>query len=580
MKAWLPKSAMETTTPCYMAITDSASSMKSWLPGVAADPSTSEANNYGSQEIPVRVQPQPSSQRSRRLAVTRGAIRKSSRRVLRIKNRSSAHKWARQLESLRKFKKVAANLGGAPIELINWALGSNTSGKGPQTSSALETGYLSLEATIQDYTAKTLMKQIYQDIHVSSTPGLINSTSDLAFFLGRGGSDATPNENWIQLNVALQTQAVFRVIEYAMAGCESVRTCFSTANAAIHSLRVEPDTLGRTSDVVANEIRLCQRYASFAAENGWMLLAILAFSGAFREAARTHDDLLWRSFNTSICQNKNSIEYFAKVRGLNWTLALTRNPERATQITNLQEGYPSIEPDHPHTHIVPQKSRPIRKPQYKGKIQKNIISNRFRPSDFRSLGRFGRSNNPPRDPTIQRGLQCEICGSTSCHCKPSNCEGVLRPLVELVQSANNMGIGIRVLQPIRKNQLLAEYVGDIIPEDCPVDDTYSISFNLPNGAASTAVITAQENGNWTRFVNHSCDAHAIFVNRVIGNRHRIMLMSIKDIEMFEEMTVDYGNDYWVTRPTLCRCGSRKCRFATVEKRDEMAVSCGIRPIGS
>lgn len=586
MKGWFPKAATETTTPHikghaghgFMAIIDTASRVRSWLPGVATDTAIDEVNKGIGQGPSVSVQRQLFSKGSKSPTISRGAIRKPGSRDLRIKIRSSAHKWAKQPESLLKFRKAAADLGGAPIEVIAWALGSYTEAKDLEMAFTPEAAHFSTEATIEYHTTGRLMKQIYQDIHVSSAPGLINSTSDLAYFLGREPSVSTKMENRIHFNLALQTQAMFRVIEYAVAGRESVRGCFSTAvHAAVYQLRVQPDQIGRISDVIANEIQLSKRYASFAAEHGWMMLSILANSVAFRNAAQFFEDSIWASFNVSICQNKNSIEYFAKIRGLNWTLALTRQPEYPSLMNDLREGYPGIQPDHPHSHIVPQYSKPIQQPQYNGKTQKNITGNRFRASDFRS---YGRSKNPPRDPTIQRGLLCEICGSRSCHCEPSSCEGVLRPLVELVQSGNNLGVGIRVLQPIRKDQLLAEYVGDIVPEDCHVDDTYSFSFTPHDGTPSTATITAQENGNWTRFVNHSCDAHAVFVNKVIGKKHRIMLMSIRDIEMFEELTVDYGNIYWATRPTLCKCGSRNCRFATIEKRDETAVSCGIRPVSS
>ncbi|MCJ1427259.1 hypothetical protein MMC29_005162 [Sticta canariensis] len=551
--------------------------MESWLPGVAADTAIGEANNTTDNSPDAKaggsasVCPKAFSQQLRRSTLSRCVKRKRRSRDLRTKDRSSIHnKWTNQLEALLKFKKAAAVIGGAPTEMIAWALPSNTTTKDLKMACAPEAAQFSPETTIQHYTTTTLMKQMYQDIHTRSVPGLINSTSDLAYFLGREPCFSTQNKtDWIQLNLALETQAMFKVIEYAVAGSESAhRSSFTTANAAVSQLRIQPDTVCRTSDVVANKVHLLERYASFAAKHGWMMLSILANSAAFREAARTFDDLLWISFNASICHNKSSVELFAKIRGLNWILALTRTPFLASYITDLGEGYPGIEPDHPHNYIVPQNSEPIRQPQYRGKIQTNIINNRFKASDF---GLFGRSKNPPRDPTIQNGLQCQICGCTLCHCEPSSCKGVLRPLVELVQSGNKLGVGVRVLQPIRSRQLLAEYVGEILPDYCDDDDTYAIAITPHDGAPSTATISAQKYGNWTRFVNHSCNPHAVFVNRVIGNRHRIMLFSIKDIEMFEELTVDYGDNYWATRPILCKCGSHNCRFATVEKRNEMEL---------
>lgn len=549
--------------------------MESFLPRVAADTPNSEANNTTGNSPDataggsVPVWPQSFSQQLRPSALSRCVKRKQSSRVIRTKDRSSGHnRWVNQLESLSKFKKSAAVTGEALDDLITWAFPSNTTTEDLSMASAPEEAQFSPETTIQNYTITTLMKQMYQDIHTCSVPGLINSTSDLAYFLGREPCFSSQDRtNWIQLNLALQTQAMFKVIEYAVAGSESAhRSSINTAKAAVSQLRVQPDTICRTSDVVANEEHLSKRYASFAAEHGWMMLSILASSAAFREAARVFDDLHWISFNACVCHNKSSIELFAKIRGLHWTLALTRTSYLCSHITDLREGYPGIQPDHPHNYIVPENSEPIRQPQYKGKTQTNIINSRFMASNF---SRFGRSMNPPRDPSIHNGLQCQICGSNLCHCEPSSCEGVLRPLVELVQSGNKLGVGVRVLQPIRSHQLLAEYVGDILPDICDDDDTYAFALTPHVGAPSIATISAQKHGNWTRFVNHSCNPHTVFVNKVIGNRHRIMLYSIKDIEMFEELTADYGDNYWATRSILCKCGSRNCRFATVEKRNKV-----------
>lgn len=514
------------------------------------------------------------SRRSRRSPISRGGLERSRNRVSRAKNSSSAHKWAKQSEILLKFKKAAADMGGAPIEHIAWVLGSDSSAKDLKIVSAAA-ACSGPEAAFQYLTIMTLMKNVYQDIHTCCAPGLINSTSDLAYFFGRESTDSTRNQNWLQFNLALRTQAMLSVIEYALAGSESIREYLSnTVNTAVHQLRDQPDTIGRTSDVVATEIHLSTRYASFAADHGWMMLSIMANSAAFREAARTLNDSSWIAFNVSVCQNKDSLEYFAKIRGLNWTFALTRKPEFASYITDLREGYPAIQPDHPHNFIVPQNSEPISRPEFKGKIQKNVTNNRLRPT-------YRRSKKIAADPTVQRGRNCYICESVSCDCEPSS---ILRPLVELVRSRNGYGVGIRVLQPIRKNQVLAEYVGDLhvgkdIPGDWDTDYTYTLAYDLDKRPRSIASINAAEHGNWTRYINHSCDADACFITIPIGKRFRVMVMAVKDVDMFEELTVDYGDSYWATRPILCKCGSPKCRFATVEKRDNAAIAHGLPPIG-
>ncbi|MCJ1429813.1 hypothetical protein MMC29_007728 [Sticta canariensis] len=538
-----------------------ASHMKKSVSTAAPEPTSIPTNSddAGRDDMaivnPAKSPPQSFSHGS---PVLYGAIRKRRSPLSKRK-----HKWADRVELLQKFRKRAADPGGAPIGLVAWALGAEPTAEGASAPEAVRGGP---SAVARHHVVMMLMKQIYHDIHVCSAPRPVDATSDLANFLGGEPGAAMHNEN-----LALKTKKMLKVIEYAIAGSESSRDCFpDMANTAVSQLRDQPDTIGRSSDVAANEVNLSKRYASFAAEHGWMMLSILANSAAFHEAARTLDGRLWFAFNLSIFLNKNSLEYFAKIRGLDWTLALMREPEHAADVADLREAYPGLEPDHPHSYIVPRDSNPVRRPQYNGKIQKNIIGNRY---DALSYRPSARPKKRPRDPTIDKRRRCYICNRKSCRCDPSRCEGVLRPLVELAESGNNVGVGIRVLQPIPKNRLLAEYVGEIVPSDGSVDDTYLCR-------TRNASVDAQEHGNWTRFINHSCDAHAELSNVVIGNRHRCMVKSIKDVGMFEQLTLDYGDLYWATRASLCQCGSPNCRFATIQKRDETAISLGLKPVGS
>lgn len=562
-KFWLPKTVMANSVPYN--IIDLMSKAKGAAAGTAICEVDNDADHSTDAKKKTSVQVRPKLLSSR-LAGSRRARRRPKKKVLRTKDRSSAQKWPQELDFPPRFKKAAADIGKTATELIVPAFRSNTEGVDLTMASALEAAFVDPEAIVRYDNTMTLMKQIYQDIHVCSAPELINSTSEIECLLGLEPSAATGNEKWIEFDLGLETQAMFGVIDRAIAASESVLDGYSTTvHTGVNRLSNQPDTLGRTSDMVAMEIHLSQRYASFAAEHGWMMLSMLANSAAFREAARALDDSLWTPFNISVCQNKNSIEYFAKIRGLDWTRALRRKPDH---IKDLREGHPGIEPDHPHTHIVPRGSQPLRKPHYRGTIQTNIDTNHFGP--FRS---YGRSRNPALDPTYHRGRTCKICRSTSCHCDPSRCPGVLRPLVELVESGD--GVAIRALQPIGEKQLLAEYVGEIVPDRCHTDDRCGMDDTYSLSGRGWYAISAHELGNWTRFVNHSCAPNAAFVSMVIGRKHRWMLRSCRDINMFEEVTVDYGVGYWVTRGLVCRCGAIKCRFATGGLRDQTVLEDGF-----
>ncbi len=75
-----------------------------------------------------------------------------------------------------------------------------------------------------------------------------------------------------------------------------------------------------------------------------------------------------------------------------------------------------------------------------------------------------------------------------------------------------------------------------------------------------AAISAKRYGNWTRFINHSCEAGTRFSVVRVGDRWRSVVRATRDVEVFEEVTVDYGEGYW--RGKRCECGSEGC----LEKR--------------
>ena len=413
---------------------------------------------------------------------------------------------------------------------------------------------------------KWIMKQIYQDIHASSVPGLVLSTTQLERFINRAPIKGS-QENFVHLSLALQTGAMYQVIEYAMALYNSRPGRLpSDIHDAVNRLCSQPATLGRVSSIARAEKNLCTRYSKFAAENGWMMLSILANSAAFRGAARSFNQTMWSNLCGSINHNKKSLEFFAKIRGLNWEAGLSRVPFHG----NRRERLGDIIPDHPHHHTVMQRSGQVSRRRYKNQDQINISANIYQASDFLPYEKprcWPAGLAYPSDPTLTHGEACDVCGKSNCNCDPTNCVEILQPLVELI-NFEGKGAGVRILQHIQKDQYLDEYLGEIKPT-AHNDPVYAVSLSMPGTDDFNAVISAERFGNWTRYINHSCDASLRFMPMVIGNRYRIMVQAVKDIGIFEELTIDYGPEYWISNPTLCRCSSSKCQFKTREQQQEM-----------
>ncbi|KAK6833394.1 SET domain-containing protein [Apiospora arundinis] len=69
-------------------------------------------------------------------------------------------------------------------------------------------------------------------------------------------------------------------------------------------------------------------------------------------------------------------------------------------------------------------------------------------------------------------------------------------------------------------------------------------------------------GNFTRFVNHSCKANAQYQRFTWMNTQRLILVS-KGIEAGTEVTVDYLDKYWKGLDKKCLCGESCCRYRRI-----------------
>ena len=61
-------------------------------------------------------------------------------------------------------------------------------------------------------------------------------------------------------------------------------------------------------------------------------------------------------------------------------------------------------------------------------------------------------------------------------------------------------------------------------------------------------------GSGAEFINHSCEPN--LVARIV--RGHILYMTLRDVQVGEELTVDYHFDKKVER-VVCRCGAATCR---------------------
>ena len=121
------------------------------------------------------------------------------------------------------------------------------------------------------------------------------------------------------------------------------------------------------------------------------------------------------------------------------------------------------------------------------------------------------------------------------------------PLVAVKRSKT--GLGLFATQPIKKDELIIEYVGEIVSSEegtrraertmyiFAVDERYDIDGSMRSNIA--------------RYMNHSCRPNCEAEN----DRGRIFIRARRNIAEGEELTYDYGREYFedFIKERGCKC---------------------------
>lgn len=142
----------------------------------------------------------------------------------------------------------------------------------------------------------------------------------------------------------------------------------------------------------------------------------------------------------------------------------------------------------------------------------------------------------------------------------------------LLRAAEDKGYGTYAWKPIPKEAAIGEYTGMLLPRrdykkgsktKHPGEYHASIAmgqFHADVHQQVTAHIDATHVGSVVRFANHSCDANAKFLAGRCGMNNRILFVETTgDIAAGEEITLDYGPQWFNDPEQPCRCGAKKCR---------------------
>lgn len=119
------------------------------------------------------------------------------------------------------------------------------------------------------------------------------------------------------------------------------------------------------------------------------------------------------------------------------------------------------------------------------------------------------------------------------------------------------GLGLFASKIIPSKTEIIEYKGKTIPIEQALASTGKYFFDIENGYA----IDGSSRKNLARYINHSCKPNA----EAIIDGERIFIWSKKTIRAGEEITIDYGEDYFNEHITPKGCKCEKCAVNKNEK---------------
>lgn len=158
---------------------------------------------------------------------------------------------------------------------------------------------------------------------------------------------------------------------------------------------------------------------------------------------------------------------------------------------------------------------------------------------------------------------CAVCSEqqsddpklNSCYCFPRlfGCVKRSPPPVQVYRTPDGRNNGLLALTPFERGAAIGEFVGlitkDVRHLDVMDSSTATTSYQIWQG----------RQGNYTRFINHSCNANAQVTQFTWMDTQRVILVS-KGIEAGAEVFVDYGDRYWAGLDKTCLCGESCCRY--------------------
>ncbi len=129
------------------------------------------------------------------------------------------------------------------------------------------------------------------------------------------------------------------------------------------------------------------------------------------------------------------------------------------------------------------------------------------------------------------------------------------------------GLGLFAIKPIKRAAYIATYRGRrLSPEETARREARGASYLFEVNSRWT--IDGSARSNVARYINHSCRPNA----KPVGRNGGIVIIALHRIEPGEEITFEYGSEYfdYLIANGGCRCSS--CRAKAAYRRRQRAAA--------
>ncbi|KAF2840261.1 hypothetical protein M501DRAFT_932102 [Patellaria atrata CBS 101060] len=165
---------------------------------------------------------------------------------------------------------------------------------------------------------------------------------------------------------------------------------------------------------------------------------------------------------------------------------------------------------------------------------------------------------------INRATKMECIGDCTCGTDCLNQRFQRKQYADVtVIKTEKKGYGLRANTPLRANDFIFEYIGEVINENTfhrrmRQYDEEGIKHFYFMSLSKGEFVDATKKGNLGRFCNHSCNPNCYVDKWVVGDKLRMGIFAERNVKAGEELVFNYNVDRYGADPQPCYCGEPNC----------------------